>query len=186
MNMSYFFETTALYFVSPHLGPRPAWHRWNPNPVAKKPQKQREQNVHFVKGTWQVSQMTNWEILVAPLLLVAMPFAPSSSLLLVVRPGASSSALPPSSDNKLRRPTSEDPKSCTSLLGWRQSLLGARASLLVAPGIATSNKKLLGTKGIATRSKDAIRLEAIAVRLSVGAGAFFKEAWTMLCPVARS
>ena len=40
-------------------------------------------------------------------------------------------------------------------------LLGARASLPRAPGIATrsilatSNKKLLVTKGIATRSKDA-------------------------------
>ena len=48
------------------------------------------------------------------------------------------------------------------LVDWRPSLLGARASLLIAPGIATSNKKLLGTKGIATRSKEASRLEAIA------------------------
>ena len=32
--------------------------------------------------------------------------------------------------------------------------LGAR-TLLVAPGLTTSNKKLLETKGIATRSKDA-------------------------------
>ena len=37
-------------------------------------------------------------LLVASLLLVAMPFAPSSFLFLVVRPGAPSSVLAPSSD----------------------------------------------------------------------------------------
>ena len=36
------------------------------------------------------------------------------------------------------------------------SLLGAR-TLLVAPGLTTSNKKLLVTKGIATSSKNATR-----------------------------
>ena len=45
---------------------------------------------------------------------------------------------------------------------WRPSPLGAR-TLVVAPGLTTRNKKLLGAKGIATRSKDAIRLEAIAM-----------------------
>ena len=40
------------------------------------------------------------------------------------------------------------------LLGTRASLLGAR-TLLVSPGLTTSNKKLLGAKGIATRSKNA-------------------------------
>ena len=39
--------------------------------------------------------------------------------------------------------------------GYEQTvLLGAR-TLLGAPGLTTSNKKLLGAKGIATRSKDA-------------------------------
>ena len=52
------------------------------------------------------------------------------------------------------------------LLGWRPSLLGAR-TLLVAPGIATSNKELLGTKGITTRSKNASRLEAIAISVLI-------------------
>ena len=38
----------------------------------------------------------------------------------------------------------------------RASLLGARR-LLVAPGLTTSNKKLVGAPGITTRSKDATR-----------------------------
>ena len=41
-------------------------------------------------------------------------------------------------------------------LGILASLLGAR-TLLGAPGLTTSNKKLLGAKGVATRSKDATR-----------------------------
>ena len=45
--------------------------------------------------------------------------------------------------------------------------LGAR-TLLVAPGIATSNKKLLGTKGIATRSKDATSSEIGTLAQDVG------------------
>ena len=45
--------------------------------------------------------------------------------------------------------------------------LGARM-LLVAPGITTGNKKLLGTKGIATRSKDATNGALLALLTSSG------------------
>ena len=42
-------------------------------------------------------------------------------------------------------------------VGSQEHKLVAR-TLLVAPGLTTSNKKLLGTKGIATSSKDATRV----------------------------
>ena len=42
------------------------------------------------------TSLLDYELLVASLLLVAMPFVPSSFLLLVVRPGAPSSVLAPS------------------------------------------------------------------------------------------
>ena len=40
----------------------------------------------------------------------------------------------------------------TAIDDWQSA--GNQHSLLVAPGLTTSNKKLLGTKGIPTRSKD--------------------------------
>ena len=105
-----------------------------------------------------------------------MPFAPSSFLLLVAMPGATSGVLVSSSDalcsfcqellvaslflvampfaprTLLLAPgiTTRSKK----LLGPRAPLLGTR-TLLVAPGITTRSKKLLGAKGIATRNKDA-------------------------------
>ena len=52
-----------------------------------------------------------------------------------------------------RNPAAEEISPGTSLLGAR--------TLLVAPGLTTSNKKLLGTKGIATSNKDATFSTAI-------------------------
>ena len=53
--------------------------------------------MHFV-GAFLLLVASSKELLVASLLLVAMPFAPSSSLFLVVRPGATSSVIAPSGD----------------------------------------------------------------------------------------
>ena len=44
-----------------------------------------------------------------------------------------------------------------SLLGTKGIATNGAGTLLVASGITTGNKKLLGAPGIATRSKDATR-----------------------------